>query len=117
MRVEECGIDLERLSKLSDGLVVAVGVVQGCAEVRVNNWRQWIQLNRALPFGNSFLESSEGCQSVVTEPVMCCRVVRLELDRAFVFAHGAGQIDFAKEEHFAECEGRFGQIGIKAESF
>ena len=29
-------------------------------------------------------------------------VVRLEFDRSFVFAGGSGQIDFAKEEYFAE---------------
>jgi len=48
---------------------------------------------------------------------MCPCVIRLELDRAFVFAHGSGQIDFTKEEHFAEREMRFGEIRIKAESF
>src|SRR5260370_37002419 len=49
--------------------------------------------------------------------MMCVCVVRLELDRSFVFAHGSGQIDFAKEEHFAERGVRFGEVGIKAESF
>jgi len=29
---------------------------------------------------------------------MRCRVVRLEFDRALVFAQSAGEIDFAKEE-------------------
>src|SRR5712691_11242735 len=49
--------------------------------------------------------------------MMCVCVVRLEFDPSFVFAHGSGQIDFAKEEHFAERGVRFGKIGIKAESF
>src|SRR5260370_17954156 len=49
--------------------------------------------------------------------MMCICVVRLELDRSFVFAHGSGQINFAKEEHFAEREVRFREVGIKAESF
>src|SRR5438105_1706612 len=48
---------------------------------------------------------------------MCCRVVRLEFDRALVFAQSAGEIDFAKEEHFPKCEMCFGSIGIKPESF
>src|SRR5438094_5687660 len=43
--------------------------------------------------------------------------VRLELYRAFVFAHVSGQIDFAKEKHFAERGVRFGEVGIEAESF
>src|SRR5258706_8202934 len=49
--------------------------------------------------------------------MMCPRVVWLELDRAFVFAHRSGQIDFTKKEHFAEREMRFGEIRIEAESF
>src|SRR5256885_1083904 len=49
--------------------------------------------------------------------MVCVCVVRLELDRAFVFARGSGQIDFAKEEHFSKCRVRFGQIWIEAESF
>src|SRR5205823_4483444 len=49
---------------------------------------------------------------------MVCRcVIRLELDRSFIFAIGSGQIDFAKEQYFAEREMRFSQVGIKAESF
>src|SRR5437762_1244392 len=49
--------------------------------------------------------------------MMCRRVVWLELDRTPVFAHGSCDIDFAKEEHFAERGVRFGQVGIKANSF
>src|SRR5450759_4635260 len=49
--------------------------------------------------------------------MMCICVVRLELDRSFVFAHGSGQIDFAKEEHFAEREVRFSEVRIETESF
>src|SRR5439155_25302297 len=52
-----------------------------------------------------------------TDPMVCRCVVRLELDRSFIFAIGSGQIDFAKEQYFAECEMRFSQVGIKAESF
>src|SRR6266550_5181260 len=37
--VEECGVDLQRFSQLPGRLLVAVGVVEGCAQVRVNNWR------------------------------------------------------------------------------
>src|SRR6266478_8199519 len=48
---------------------------------------------------------------------MCVCVVRLELDRSFVFAHGSGQIDFAKEEDFTEREVRFSEVGIEAERF
>src|SRR5438094_7136927 len=49
--------------------------------------------------------------------MMCVGIVWLELDRAFVFARGSGQIDFAKEEHFSKCRVRFGQIWVEAESF
>ena len=44
-------------------------------------------------------------------------IVRLELDSSLVFAHRSGQIDFAKEEDFAEREVSFRETGIKAESF
>src|SRR5947207_12587837 len=49
--------------------------------------------------------------------MMCVGVIRLELDRAFVFANGSGQIDIAKEEYFAERGVRFGEVWIKPESF
>src|SRR6266496_6268150 len=65
VRVKGCWIDVERLPQLRDSLVVAVGVIEGFAQVRVNNYRQRIYLNRALTLGNGLLESSEAGQDVV----------------------------------------------------
>src|SRR5438445_4116633 len=49
--------------------------------------------------------------------MMCVGVVRLEFDRSFVFAQGAGHIDVSKKEHFPERSVRFGEVRIELESF
>src|SRR6202040_435525 len=91
VRVEGCGIELERLSQLLRRLVVAAGIEEGHAEGRVDYYRQRIQLNRASALDNGLLELFQRAQGVVTEPMMRVGVVRLELDRSFVFAHRSGQ--------------------------
>ena len=56
VRVEEARIELERLSLLRNRLVVAAGVDKACCQIRVDDRRQRIELDRAFALSDCLFE-------------------------------------------------------------
>src|SRR5262249_8200336 len=83
--VVEVRIHLPGLAQFSNRFIITSGVSEDRSDVRINNDRQWIELERALHLGDRFVEFSKRDQSAFGVPLMGRRVVRIQLDRALKF--------------------------------
>src|SRR5690349_13616178 len=112
MGVEEGGINRKRLSQLLDGLVVATSEIKSDAEIRVDDRREGIKVNRAFTFGDGFIKSSKADQRVIAKPLMRGSVVWVELNRALILTHRPGKIH-VEEIELAEGGVRFCHLGVE----
>src|SRR5690349_16154672 len=116
MTVKKGRINRQRLSQLLDGVVVAASEIKSYAQIRVDDRRKRIQLNRTFTFGDGFIKSAEADQRVVAQPLMPRGIVWFELDRPLVLTHRPGEIH-VKEIKLAERAARFSHLRIKLKGF
>src|SRR5262245_3082105 len=101
LRLREPRVQLERLAKLLDGLIVLARVEIVPPEMSADHQLQRLQFERALAFGQRLLCPSEH-EETVREPMMCGRVVRIQRDGSAEFPLGSRHVPVIQKMNYGE---------------
>src|SRR5262249_26996207 len=110
-------IHLHGLAQLTDRLIITSGVSEHRSDVRIDNDRQWIELERALHLGDRFVEFSKRDQSAFGVPLMGRRVIWIQLDRALKFPPRFRKRKIIGEQRHAEGSVCFAQSRVELQRF
>src|SRR5205807_2034720 len=94
--------ELERPLQLCDGLIVAPRDHQRAAKVRIDDKRERIQFDRALTLADGFIKTPESDQKRIAVPMMRCRVIRVDRNRALKFLLRLDKIHVGETEQQSE---------------
>src|SRR2546425_11497804 len=104
-------VQLERLAKLLDGLVILTRVEVVPAEMAANDQVQRLELERALALGQRLLRASENNKGVRV-PVMRGRIVGIQLEGAPELLLGGRQVPVIKKMNHRQGAVRFRQRAV-----
>src|SRR6266850_2472300 len=91
VRRSEAGIQLKRLLRLFNSLIVSARTPENKPQAPMDNAGAWIQANGAFEFGVSLLVTSHHGK-IEPEPIMRCRVARVEFNGLLKFSLGGHEI-------------------------